>query len=225
MQSYRIVEHQNRIYEFNATSTDTRAELLQSLLERTKPEPYYHEWHELIATQFRYPVPVGVNYAARFRPPGSLKNVFYSSQEIETTLYEHAYHFLKFRLGMKKLAKTSQRTLVSVHFTAHAPIMDLSQHSNIKAITNPKSYEASHAYVATHPETKVIQYPSCRDPQRRPNFATRDITCLQKTIEHSQTISLAYQKKTHSIHWIENNVTISWSQFALTEPPRSHAPT
>jgi len=114
MESYRIVEHQNKIYEFNATSTDERAELLQSLIERTKPEPYFHEWHELIASPFRYPTPIGVNHGARFRPPGSMRNVLYSSKEAETALFEHAYHFLKFRLGMKKLAKTGQRTLFSI---------------------------------------------------------------------------------------------------------------
>lgn len=222
MQSYRIIEHQNKIYEFNATLTDERAGLLQSLLERTKPEPYRHEWHELIASQFRYPVPVGVNYSARFRPPGSMKNVFYSSREVETTLFEHAFHFLKFRLGMKKLAKTGQRTLFSVFFVSDVPITDVSHDPAIEAIMDPNHYAASHAYVATHPDVRVIQYPSCRDPRQRSNFATRDIECLRKEIEQSQTISFAYHKKDHSIHWIENKMTIGWPQFALQrQTPRT----
>ncbi len=213
MESYRIVEHQNRIYEYNATSTEVRAELLQSLLERTKPEPYSYEWHELIATPFRYPLPVGLNYAARFRPPGSMKNVLYSSQEVETTLYEHAFHFLKFRLGMKRLAKTGQRTIFSVRFVKNAPVTDISQRSDVTEICDPSGYESSHAFVAANPDVGIIQYPSCRDPKRRSCFATRDIKFFEKEIGNSSPISFYFQKKKHSIHWIENGLTITWSEF------------
>ncbi len=113
MNLWRVVEHQHKIYEYKVTTTDRRAELLKEMVEKTKPDPYAHQWHELIATPFRYPVPVGAEYAARFKPVGMMKNVFYGAGIEQTCLYEHAYWFFKLRLGMSKGRKTAPALLVS----------------------------------------------------------------------------------------------------------------
>ena len=209
---WRVVEHQNRIYEYNATSTESRAERLKRLIEKTKPEPYFYDWHELIASQFRYPLPVALAYQARFRPPGSMKNVFYASQEIQTCLAEHAYYFMRLRRGLKKVKETGQRTLFSTKFVKGVRVTDLTSHPRIQQMTDPNDYSASHQYVNENSQVTVIQYPSCRDPERRPNFAVREIKALEKTIEREKTISFAFDRKKETMYWIEENYRVSFSE-------------
>lgn len=216
---FRIVEHQSKTYEYNATTTPERAQILASLINKTKPDPYFTEWHDLVATPFRYPLPVLPPYQARFRPPNSMTNVFYASEQIETSQHEYAFHFLRFRLGLKKTKKTGQRTLFSVKVIAEN-MDDITEHADIKKIMDPIQYAASHEFIAQHPKIQVIRYPSCRDPERRHNVAVREISALEKKLQSEETISFSYDRRNHEILWIESGVRIAWGLFA---PPASKA--
>jgi hypothetical protein len=214
------VEKQSVIYEYNATSTNDRAEILQELINRTKPEPYYSEWHDLIATQFRYPLPVGLKYQARFRPPHSMANVLYASELKTTAQYEHSYHFLKFRLGLKKTKRTGQRTLFSIKVLQGIYIDDLSNHPDLAALTDPNDYTASHRYVQENPSSQVIRYPSCRDPERRCNIAVRDISALDKQAHSEQILSFSYDRKKHAVTWLDTGLQIPWNLFVASPKSR-----
>jgi hypothetical protein len=216
---YRIVEHQSKTYEYNATTTPERAQILESLINKTKPDPYFAEWHDLIATQFRYPLPVLPPYQARFRPPNSMTNVFYASEQIETSQHENAFHFLRFRLGLKKTKKTGQRTLFSVKVISEN-LIDITENADIKKIMDPNQYAASHEFIVKHPSIQVIRYPSCRDPEKRHNVAVREIIALEKKLQSEETISFSYDRRNHEILWIESGVRVAWSLFA---PPASKA--
>lgn len=227
MDIWRVVELQTRIYEFNATSTDRRAEILRKLLEDTKPQPYLHEWHELIASQFRYPLPVPSRYQARFRPAGSFQNVYFAAKEVPTSLFEHAYYFLRLRKGMKKAKRSGQRTLFAARLIPSAQIADVSGRQDVAALTDPSNYLASHQFVQQNPTVKVIRYPSCRDPDRRPCYAVRDIQQLEKSIERETTISFSYDPARLRISWQEPRIQVDGSLYfprPTQKPRRRSAP-
>lgn len=220
---FRIVERQVVTYEYNATSTRENAELLEQLINRTKPEPYHAEWHDLIATPFRYPLPVPLNFAARFRSPNSMTNVLYSSKEEVTAYYEHAYYFLRFRLGLKNVRRTGQRTIFGIKILNPDDVTDISAHPDISEIIDTNDYSASYRYVEKNPNVKVICYPSCRDPERRHNFAVRDINALDKKILFERTISFSYDNTDHSMEWIDTGLRISASTFGLAPESRERS--
>ncbi len=221
---HRIVERQVVTYEYKATSSTENAEILEQLINRTKPAPYHAEWHDLIATPFRYSLPVPSNYQARFRPQNSMTNILYASQVDITAYFEHAYHFLRFRLGMKKIKKTGQRTIFGIKILREEDIQDIAHHPHIDSIMNPSDYSSSHSYVVDNPGVKIIRYPSCRDPEHRLNYAIRDITTLEKKILFEHTISFAYNSKQHSMEWIELKLNIPWSLFEPARPRKSKKP-
>ena len=66
---FRVIEDQASVYGYKATEDQEEAIQLEVLIELTKPKLNFSEWDTLIATQFRYPLPVGESYSARFRPP------------------------------------------------------------------------------------------------------------------------------------------------------------
>jgi hypothetical protein len=211
MQIWRVIEHQGRMYESHATTTNERAELLRQLIESTKPIPYESQWHELIATPFRYPVPVQI--AARFRPKGSNRNILYAAQKEETALYEHAYYYFKLRRGMKKLKRVSQRTLFAASLIESAKIRDVTNDPKVAALTDPNDWAESHRFVQSNPNLAVIKYPSCRDPQRHPNFAVLDINQLKKAVDKEQVISYSHDLKAGTLHWKRFNLTIAEAIF------------
>lgn len=205
---WRIVERQTKVYEYDATSTDHRAEILQAFIERSKPQPYFSEWHDLIATPFRYPLPVLHTFHARFRPPNSQRNVLYASEQIATCLHEHAYHFYRLRKGMTKIPKTGQRTLFSLKLIPGAVATNIRKFPNWKKIVSPKDYSASHRFVDEHPKAKIIRYPSCRDPRHRDNYAVLDIRKIEKNIGSEEVISFSFDNRAKKLNWFSLGVKI-----------------
>ena len=205
---FRVVEHQAKIYEVNATSSEGRAEILRHLIEKTKPEPYAHEWHDLIATPFRYPLPVDGPFQARFRPPGSQKNIFYAAEKKETAFYEHTYHFVRLRVGLTTLKKAFQRTLFSTSLIPGAEITDVFADPEVKSICDPESYEGSFHFVKKNSSLKVIRYPSARDPKRGANLAVLDIHQLMKEIASETTVSFALDNDRWMVRWMEQGIEV-----------------
>lgn len=93
--AWRVVEHQYTTSTRKIVDTRQEQELLEALLESTKPnypsgaEPL----HYLLKTPFRY-APSG--HGSRFRPAGVGAGVFYGAEALRTALAELVYHRLRF---------------------------------------------------------------------------------------------------------------------------------
>lgn len=211
---YRVVQDQTRSYSFDATKSAEEAAYLESVLELTKPRDFYAEWHRLVAAPFRYPLPVQPAYQARFTPPYYTRNALYCSRESATALYEHAYHFLWQRVHLKvAVPETGLRTIFSL-FIESKDIEDVTPHPDIGRIMDRSNYSASHDYIRTNPQVKALGYPSCRDPQRRMNYAAMEIASLGKNIGEEKLIEFYFEPARGNIRWIESNLDIDWKAVA-----------
>lgn len=212
MELCRVVESLTRLYAEQATTSYEKALYLESVLERNKPPLLYPEWNPLIATPFRYPLPVAPAYQARFRPPFFEKNVLYASRELRTCLYEHAYHFLFERHHLKAIRESGQRNAF-ILFLNTTPT-DIHHHPDLRAIMNRHDYAPSHAYIRKNPVTDSLLYPSCRDPQQGDNVAIFTIECLAKNIGTEKTLFYYFDPKQLSIAWMDFNLTIAWKEVS-----------
>jgi hypothetical protein len=207
MKLARVVEHQAPLSSYRATQNMERALQLELLIEMTKPENRYDEWHPLIATPFRYSPPHPV---ARFRPPYG-KNIFYGSLFEETALYEHAFHFMKQRRHLDYNTETGTRTLFFVGMHAENPIY-VKNHKHFLDITDKNDYLASQQFVVLNPEATFILYPSCRDPQKRDNAAILDINHLEKKPTYEASIQFFYDNRIQVMTWLDYSLSIQWQE-------------
>ena len=214
IEAYRVVQDQTRRHSYDVTANPEEAAYLESVLELTKPKDAYAEWHRLIAAPFRYPLPVQPAYQARFTPPQYNRNALYCSKEPVTTLYEHAYHFLRQRVDRKGLVpETGLRTILSL-FVKETDIEDISDTPGIGRIMDRVSCSASHDYIRSRPAVKVIAYPSCRDPEGRMNYAALEITSLGKSVGEEKLIEFYFEPARKTIRWIEYTLDIAWRTVA-----------
>jgi len=88
---WRLVEGQHQISTMKLVDTTQEQELLEILLDETKPPipPDCVHLHYLMFTPFRYS-----KYASRFRKSGDLYGVYYGAEEVETALAEITFHRL-----------------------------------------------------------------------------------------------------------------------------------
>lgn len=210
----RIVESQSRLYAQQATSSYEHALYIESLLETTKPSLTGKGWHPLIATPFRYALPVPEIYRARFRPAFYSKNVLYACREYRTALYEHAFHFLHERIHLNKAIRDrGQRTIFSLSITS-PQITDIRTDPNIQKIMDRHDYGPSHEYLLAHPEVQVILYPSCRDPQHGECYAVFDIHCLAPGIGTERTLSYSFEPDKKAVIWMDDSLQIKWDEVS-----------
>ena len=87
---WRVVQDQRSYYNKIDDLEYDEAYELNVLLETSKPllNNDHEEWHELIYSPFRYPLPVGLSFGSRFKPPGSAYNILYAALEKETSFSE-----------------------------------------------------------------------------------------------------------------------------------------
>ena len=94
---WRIVEAQSKVSTMKLTDTLEEQELLEKLIEKTKPrvpEECKHLGY-LLFTPFRYkPYPAN----SRFRRAGSTEGVLYAAEMVETAVAEATFHRLLFYL-------------------------------------------------------------------------------------------------------------------------------
>lgn len=210
IEAFRVVQDQTRSYSYDATGNAEEASYLESVLELTKPRALYEDWHRLISTPFRYPLPVQPSYQARFTPPYYHRNALYCSKESLTALYEHAYHFLRQRVHLEgAVPETGLRTIFSL-FVDEGDVSDLGGRPDIARIMERQDYSASHDYVRKNPAVKVIGYPSCRDPERGMNFAALEIASLGRALGDEKLIEFHFEPVHKIVRWIEYNLSIDW---------------
>jgi hypothetical protein len=205
----RVIEDQTALYSYRVTQDEKQALQLESLLEYTKPKAISAQWHRLIATPFRYTPPLK---NGRFRHPFG-KNVFYGSVAEETSLYEHAYHFMKERIHLTVPQETGSRTIFVVNAN-NASAIHITQDKNSKTIMDRKNYTASHEFISNHPQIHFILYPSCRDPKARDNAAILDIHLLGKNPHWESSIKFFYDNRQKIITWLDYQLSIEWEQVA-----------
>jgi hypothetical protein len=203
----RVIEAQAGLYSYKVTQDEELAIQLESVLEMTKPKLFQPRWHKLIYTPFRYTPP---HKNGRFRPPYG-KNVFYGSKNEETTLYEHAFHFMKERIHLNITPATGLRTIFCVE-ADDKNSTSIVKERNFPAIMDKNDYSASHQFVTTNPNVSFIIYPSCRDPHKRDNVAILDINHLEKTPKWDSTTKFFYDNHKKIITWIDYKLHIDWNQ-------------
>lgn len=192
MRLHRIVEHQAKTVTRHTTETQQEYEYIEELIEAIKAPlpPTGHDY--LIATPFRYPLPVGMPYQARFKPPLSLRHAFYGAEEFQSCGYETAYHWLRQRVHLKGLSQTAEpRTHFRVRFH-DSKIMDIRRHPTIVSLMDRHDYRPSHRFVEDHPTVSSIRYPSCRDPGHGPYVVTFRLETLGKRPEDLKTLYFIY---------------------------------
>jgi hypothetical protein len=213
---FRVIENQSTLNSYRATQDIEKAIQLELLIEYTKPKNLYHEWHELISTPFRYPLPVSSEHQARFKPPFSNRHVFYASSLIEVGLYEYSYHFMRQRLHLqkgKRKVKNESGTRTSFSVKANiANAVQLHDLPNLHEILNRHDYTESHKFIQANPEVSILIYPSVRDPKKRDNYAILDIDYLAKTIDSQLQLDFFYDYKKKSLYWGTFDLKIDWNQ-------------
>jgi RES domain len=179
---WRVVEAQHRVSTMKLVDTLAEQELLETLIEETKPPvpADCRALHYLLSTPFRYgaPYPVG----SRFRRAGMTPGVFYASTRPATAVAEMAYHRLLFYAdspatpwpanpGECTVFSTRYRTAAGLDLTA--PPLD----RDSAAWRDPVDYTACQqlADAARAAGAEVIRYPSARDLAGGVNVAL--LTC------------------------------------------------
>lgn len=218
---WRIAEEQATSSLQNSVDADEgEIDFLEGLVAESKPEKVLERkfvqmgYHYLVYSQFRYPPPVPSQYQARFKPPFHGNNVFYGSTEMDTSMHEYAYHWMRQRLHLKTLKRKAEpRTLFSVGFSDEY-ITDIRNHTNLASIMDKADYSASHAFVKANRCTSIL-YPSVRH-QGGLNVAVNEIALLSKEPTHQENIRLTFDAKIKGckIKTAFAAVTILWSHVS-----------
>jgi hypothetical protein len=216
---HRIVELQAHTGTRELASTQEEYDFLEELIESTKPLIDPRKWNYLIRTPFRYSTPVGLEYAARFKPPFSERNVFYAGCSLQTAEFEIGYHWLRERVHLTGLSVSAEpRTYFTVGFN-DAMMVDLSSHPNINQIMDRNDYSYSYAFIAENPTVSSIMYPSCRDPNQGECVATFELSTLDQQYSSSTTLHLIYDEPRKALRIVDPSgihpdQCIEWSQVA-----------
>ncbi|MGQ0572467.1 MAG: RES family NAD+ phosphorylase [Armatimonadota bacterium] len=210
IEAYRVVQNQARTYALEATESPEQAGFLEEVLEASKPELLYPDWHVLIATPFRYPLPVPPAYQARFKPPYSLRNVLYCCRKETTALFEAGYHFLRERVGRTEMVPESGRRTIFSLSLLEEPTHDIRSRRDIKKIMDRLAYGPSHRYINSQPRARMLLYPSCREPDGGDNFACFEIEALGKRIGGSLDLDYYFSPERESIVWSGQGLEVFW---------------
>lgn len=170
-------------------------------------------WHPWIAEPFSRPLPVPEAMAARFKPAGFHKNVYYCSKSLETAVYEQSYHFMKQRLHLPAVPPVDSRIGFSVGL-AEESVTDIRAKPEIARIMDRGDFSASHAFIRLNPDVRVLLYPSCRDPGRQDNFGVFELPALGRTILRQQPLTLHWDPGTREAAVPELGLSIAWASVS-----------
>ena len=175
---WRAVEDQHSATTRRLTDTAAEQELLEDILEETKPAvpPACAGLHYLLQTPFRYRA--SPPHGSRFRAPGERRGVFYASVDVPAAMAELAFWRLLF-FEASTAAVTPRNTAVLTAFSVtydsgHG--LDLTRPPLARdraAWTAPADYTATQALAgqARDAGVEVLRYESVRDPRGYTNLA------------------------------------------------------
>lgn len=175
---WRVVEHQHTHSTRKLVDTQEEQQLLESILEETKPAypPSVVHLDYLLKTPFRYLPPN--RYGSRFRTAGSREGVFYGAVELRTALAETAFYRIRFFSQSESPLlprPREQLTAFTIRYkTSHqldltkAP---LDQDANLW--TSMESYKDTQKLASTSRTANIetIRYQSVRDAEKGANLA------------------------------------------------------
>lgn len=164
---WRGVEAQHRVATLKVVDTLAEQELLEQLLEESKPAlpPDTGSMHYLLVTPFRYASP----WPSRFRSPHE-PGVWYGSRELRTACAEIGYWRWRFAIdsdAFRGEAVVSELTFFPAHVRARAADLTAPPWDSFAAAwTHASDYAACHALAHAAREAGVgwIRYASVRDP-------------------------------------------------------------
>lgn len=172
----RIVESQEQVATQRLVASLAEQDLLESMLERSKPAPPpgTGRLDYLLATPFRYPpLRHGSRFGRREEPA-----LFYASCTRDTVLAEAAYYRFVFWQGMLQpppAALRTQHTVFAVPIHAHRCYRLDAQpfDAHRAALTRPDDYRETQALgtVLRNAGADALVYRSARDPQGGLNVA------------------------------------------------------
>lgn len=168
---WRVVEHQYTTATRRIVDSQADHELLEDILERSKPRyPSGTEHlHYLLKTPFRYPPvrPTG----SRFRRPDDRLGVYYASEQVRTALAEMAYYRVRFFEASPRTPLPRNEEWLTAFSVTYQTLrgIDLTRaplDRDRAAWTHPSDYTATQVLAATAREAGVaaIRYHSARDP-------------------------------------------------------------
>jgi hypothetical protein len=178
---WRGVEAQHRIATMKVVDSLAEQDLLEALLERSKPPlpgPAAGA-HYLLATPFRYVSP----WPSRFRAPGE-PGIWYGAERLDTACAEVGYWRWRFAQdsdGLRAAAVLSEHTFFEA--TVAGRVVDLGAHpwtALEHRRMDPIDCSGCHALARAAREAGAawIRYRSVRDPRHRPCGAVLELGAL-----------------------------------------------
>jgi len=184
---WRVVEAQHHVSTTKITDTLAEQEILENLLEETKP-PIPKECAHLnflLLTPFRYSArnPIG----SRFRRPNAALGVFYAAEHPFTAMAEAAFHRTLFYAESPATpwpTNPGEYMAFSCGFKS-ARVTDIARKPYLgdKGLYHLSDYSASQAFADTVRALgfEMIRYKSMRDPEGRSNLALLSCTVFTKS--------------------------------------------
>jgi len=180
----RVVESQEQVATNRLVDDLHEQELLENLLEQTKPDLVHTKTslHYLLRTPFRYPP---LRHGSRFgkhTEPG----LFYGSHTISTALAETAYYRLLFWYGMSTPPAcgkfTTQHTVFATRYRTTSGLRLQAPPFNgyCEQLRHPASYQATQAlgHAMREHGIKAFETISARDRKQGINVGLFDVTAL-----------------------------------------------
>ncbi len=183
---WRVVEAQHQVSTTKITDTLAEQEILEDLLEETKP-PIPRECAHLnflLLTPFRYSA--RNPYGSRFRKPNAEKGVFYAAEHPSTAMAEAAFHRTLFYAE----SPATPWPINPGEYSAFACAFKSARGSDItrkpylddEGLYHLSDYAASQTFadaVRSH-GFEIIRYKSMRDPEGRANLALLSCTVFTR---------------------------------------------
>ncbi len=179
---WRVVEAQHHVSTLKLVDTLDEQELLENLIEGTKPlvPPECRHLHYLLSTPYRYGAvyPIG----SRFRRAGMTEGVCYAAETPESAVAEIAFHRLLFFAESPDTpwpTNPAEYTAFAAEYRTKKAIDLTRGRFNLQsaAWSHPTDYSQCQALaeMARTASINIIRYRSVRDPKQGMNLAL--LTC------------------------------------------------
>jgi hypothetical protein len=172
----RLVESQEQVATNAVVDSAAEQEVLEQILERTKPPPRAgtQDAHYLLQAPFRYPpLAHGSRFGSRFEP-----SIFYGSREERTVLAEGAFYRFWFWSGMSRPPAEPLRTQHTVFKAGYRTargfrLQEPPVNAHAHALRDPCNYRETQALGAAMRGAGIeaFEYVSARDPDGGLNVA------------------------------------------------------
>ena len=179
---YRIVETQEKSATMRLVDSFEEQDLLESLIESSKPNALHTKRHYLLTTPFRYPpLKHGSRFGGQFEP-----SLFYGAHTLHTMLHETAYYSFLFIQDMD----TPFAHPINNHKTSFKALIKCAKYIDLSCIDDETlqtklTHKSSYDYpqqLGLSLRKKGIQafsYTSARDPNAGLNMGIFELSAIE----------------------------------------------